>query len=98
MMSTDPVERLRPHIGQWVAVKDDDVLVAADAPATVFAWLSQHGQHADSMFRVPESDTDASGASTIYQDLSGHLRNFLYIHIDLNIRQISAVDHPPSTT
>ena len=67
------VDRLRSHIGRWVAVKDDDVLVAADNPATVLAWLSHHGQRADSMFRVPESDADAGGASTIYQDLSDHL-------------------------
>jgi hypothetical protein len=61
--ATDPVERLRPHIGEWVAVKDDDVLVAADTPASVLAWLAQHDQTADSMFRVPEHEAAAGGAA-----------------------------------
>jgi len=61
--AADPVERLRPHIGEWVAVKDDDVLVAADTPATVLAWLAQHDQTADSMFRVPETEAAAGGAA-----------------------------------
>lgn len=59
----DPVGRLRPHIGEWVAVKDDDVLVAADTPAAVLAWLAQHDQTADSMFRVPETEAAAGGAA-----------------------------------
>lgn len=61
--AADPVERLRPHIGEWVAIKDDDVLVSADSPTTVLAWLSQHDQTADSMFRVPENETAAGGAA-----------------------------------
>ncbi|HMJ01586.1 MAG TPA: hypothetical protein VK506_01520 [Conexibacter sp.] len=61
--AADPVERLRPHIGAWIAVKDDDVLVSADSPAAVLAWLSQHDQMADSMFRVPENETAAGGAA-----------------------------------
>lgn len=61
--SADPVERLRPHIGEWVALKNDDVLVAADTPATVLAWLAQHDQTADTMFRVPESEAAAGGAA-----------------------------------
>jgi hypothetical protein len=61
--SADPVERLRPHIGEWVALKDADVLVAADTPAAVLAWLAQHDQTADSMFRVPESEAAAGGAA-----------------------------------
>jgi hypothetical protein len=61
--TTDPVERLRPHIGEWVAVKDDDVLVAADTPAAVLAWLAQHDQTADSMFRVPETEAAAGGVA-----------------------------------
>jgi hypothetical protein len=60
---TSPVERLRPHIGEWVAIKDDDVLVAADTPAAVLAWLSQHDQTADSMFCVPASEAAAGGAA-----------------------------------
>jgi hypothetical protein len=61
--AVDPVELLRPHIGEWVAVKGNDVLVAAESPAAVLAWLSQHDQTADSMFRVPENDTAAGGAA-----------------------------------
>jgi hypothetical protein len=57
------VERLRPHIGEWVAIKDDDVLVAAETPAAVLAWLSQHDQTADSMFCVPASEAAAGGAA-----------------------------------
>jgi hypothetical protein len=60
---TDPVERLRPHIGEWVALKGDDVLVAADTPAAVIAWLSQHDQTADTLFRVPDSEAAAGGAA-----------------------------------
>jgi hypothetical protein len=59
----DPVEALRPHIGEWVAVKGNDVLVAADNPAAVLAWLSQHDQMADSMFRVPETEAATGGAA-----------------------------------
>jgi hypothetical protein len=61
--AASPLERLRPHIGEWVAVKDDDVLVAADTPGAVLAWLSQHDQTADSMFRVPASEAAAGGAA-----------------------------------
>jgi hypothetical protein len=61
--TTAPVERLRPHIGEWVAVKGADVLVAADTPAAVLAWLAQHDQTADSMFRVPENEAAAGGAA-----------------------------------
>jgi hypothetical protein len=60
---TSPVEQLRPHIGEWVAVKDDDVLVAANTPTAVLAWLSQHDQTADSMFCVPVSEAAAGGAA-----------------------------------
>ncbi len=52
---------LRSFVGQWVAVKDEEVLVAAPSPHDVVAWLSQHGQRADTMFRVPEDEAAASG-------------------------------------
>lgn len=54
-------ERLRPFIGQWVAVKDGDVLHAADTPQALVGWLAEHGQQADSMFRVPEDSLAATG-------------------------------------
>jgi hypothetical protein len=57
------VEALRPFIGLWVAVRDDEVLVAAPSPGDVVAWLAQHGQRAQSMFRVPDSDQAITGAA-----------------------------------
>lgn len=57
------VERLRPHIGEWVAVKDEDVLVGAGTPGEVLVWLARHDQRADSLFRVPESEAGASGVA-----------------------------------
>jgi methylmalonyl-CoA mutase cobalamin-binding subunit len=57
------VEALRPFIGLWVAVRGDEVLVAASSPKDVVAWLAQHGQRAQSMFRVPESDQAITGAA-----------------------------------
>jgi hypothetical protein len=57
------VEALRPFIGLWVAVRGDDVLVAASSPGQVVAWLAQHGQRAQSMFRVPDSDQAIAGAA-----------------------------------
>src|SRR5437016_3696581 len=47
-------EALRPYIGRWVALAGPlEVLVAADTPEQVLAWLSQHGRTAaGGMFRV----------------------------------------------
>lgn len=56
-------ERLRPHIGQWVAVKDEEVLVGAPTPAEAIAWLSRHDLRADSLFRVPEDEPASGGAA-----------------------------------
>jgi hypothetical protein len=56
-------EALRPFIGLWVAVRGDEVLVAAPSPKEVVAWLAQHGQRAQSMFRVPESEQAIIGAA-----------------------------------
>ncbi len=57
------VEALRPFVGLWVAVRGDEVLVAAPSPKDVVAWLAQHGQRAQSMFRVPDSDHAITGAA-----------------------------------
>ena len=57
------VEALRPFIGLWVAVREDEVLVAAPSPKDVVAWLAQHGQRAQAMFRVPESEQAITGAA-----------------------------------
>ncbi len=58
-------DRLRPHIGQWVSVKDDEVMYAAASPQRVVAWLTEHGQKADSMFRVPEDELAATGLAPL---------------------------------
>jgi hypothetical protein len=58
-----PAETLRPYIGLWVAVRDDEVLVAAPTPKQVVAWLSQHGQRAQSMFRIVDSEQAITGAA-----------------------------------
>lgn len=59
------VDRLRPLAGRWVAVKDEDVLHAADTPHELVGWLTRHGQNADSMFRVPEDELAASGLAPL---------------------------------
>jgi hypothetical protein len=58
-------ETLEPFIGQWVATKGTDVLVAADDPRTVVSWLAEHRQQADSMFRVPTEEFQASGLAPL---------------------------------
>jgi hypothetical protein len=57
------VEALRPFTGLWVAVRGDDVLVAAPSAREVVAWLARHGQRAQSMFRVPEPEQVITGAA-----------------------------------
>jgi hypothetical protein len=56
-------EALRPFMGLWVAVRGDDVLVAAHSPKEVVAWLAQHRQRAQSMFRVVDAERDVTGAA-----------------------------------
>ena len=58
-------EALRPFIGQWVAVRDEEVLVAANSPAEVVSWLAQHHQQAQSMFRVPAAESAIGGAAPL---------------------------------
>jgi hypothetical protein len=57
------VEALRPFIGLWVAVRGDEVLVAAPSPKEVVAWLARHKQRAQSMFRVLDSEQAITGAA-----------------------------------
>lgn len=54
-------DALRPFLGKWVAQRGLEVLVAADTPDAVVAWLERHRQQADAMFRVPVDEADASG-------------------------------------
>jgi hypothetical protein len=58
-------EALRPYVGQWVALAGPtEVLVAADSPQEVLAWLAKHERRAPyGMFRVPRSVADAEGAA-----------------------------------
>src|SRR5207245_2275485 len=58
-------DRLREFTGEWVAIKDDDVLHASDSPQALVGWLARHGQKADSVFRVPEDDLAASGLAPL---------------------------------
>jgi len=56
-------EALRPFVGLWVAVRGDEVLVAAPSPGEVVAWLTRHGQRAQSMFRVVDAEQAITGAA-----------------------------------
>jgi len=58
-------DALRPYIGQWVATAGGEVLVAAETPAEVVGWLAEHGQTAESMFRIPENDEAAGGVAPL---------------------------------
>jgi hypothetical protein len=55
---------LEPYTGKWVALGGPtEVLVAADSPQDVLAWLSKHGRQASGMFRVPAELAEAEGAA-----------------------------------
>jgi hypothetical protein len=55
---------LEPYIGKWVALAaPTEVLVAADSPQDVLAWLSKHGRQASGMFRVPAAPAEAEGVA-----------------------------------
>jgi hypothetical protein len=58
-------DRLRSLSGQWVAIKDDDVIHSSRSPHELVGWLGQHGQHADTMFRVPENELAATGLAPL---------------------------------
>lgn len=48
---------LRPYRGRYVARKDETVLVDADTPHEVVAWLREHGIDGATVFRVPVDPT-----------------------------------------
>ena len=54
---------LAPYVGKWVALAGPtEVLVAADSPAEVLAWLTRHERRASfGMVRVPASVDEAEG-------------------------------------
>jgi hypothetical protein len=58
-------DALRPYLGQWVALAGPtEVLVAADSPEEVLAWLARHERRATyGMFRVPASPVEAEGSA-----------------------------------
>jgi hypothetical protein len=58
-------DRLVSLQGQWVAIKDDDILHAAASPQELVAWLAKHGRAADSMFRVPQDEAAATGLAPL---------------------------------
>ena len=58
-------DQLRPLAGSWVAIRDGDVLHSADTPRQLVSWLSTHGQRADSVYRVPDSELAATGLAPL---------------------------------
>lgn len=58
---------LAPYRGKWVALSDPlTILVAADTPQEVLAWLARHDRRASyGMFRVPATDWEAGGAAPL---------------------------------
>jgi hypothetical protein len=58
---------LEPYMGKWVAMAGPlEVLVAADTPQEILAWLAKHGRRAEyGMFRVPRPDEDVVGAAPL---------------------------------
>ena len=58
-------DQLQSFSGEWVAIKDDDVIHAAKTPRELVEWLNQHGQKADSMFRVPENQLAVTGLAPL---------------------------------
>jgi hypothetical protein len=58
-------DRLRQLRGEWVAIKDQDVIHSARTPHALVAWLGEHGQKADSVFRVPDDDLAATGLAPL---------------------------------
>lgn len=58
-------ERMRAFTGEWIAIKDDEILHASNTPQALVRWLGNHGQKADSVFRVPEDDLAVSGLAPL---------------------------------
>jgi hypothetical protein len=58
-------ERMRAFTGEWIAIKNDEILHASSTPQALVRWLGNHGQKADSVFRVPEDDLAASGLAPL---------------------------------
>lgn len=59
---TAPELDLRRHVGDWVALRDGALLVAAPDAEAVVTWLRAHGERADQVFRVPADDAAIAAA------------------------------------
>lgn len=58
-------EALRPLGGEWVAIKDGELLIATPTPKELVGWLARHDRRADSMFRVPEDELALAGLAPL---------------------------------
>lgn len=61
-------EALRPHKGRWVATRGLEILVSADTPQQVMAWLAQHDVKGAVVFGVAENMRDTEGATSLGLD------------------------------
>ncbi|HEY5288363.1 MAG TPA: hypothetical protein VIJ50_14805 [Solirubrobacteraceae bacterium] len=61
----DLEQALRPLRGEWVAIKDGELLVATPTPTELVGWLVRHDRRADSMFRVPEDELATAGLAPL---------------------------------
>jgi hypothetical protein len=58
-------DRLLKLAGQWVAMRDDDILHASATPQALVRWLTEHDLKADSVYRVPDSELAATGLAPL---------------------------------
>ena len=58
---------LEPYVGKWVALASPtEVVVAAETPEEVLAWLRDHRRRAPyGMFRVPAAEWEAGGLAPL---------------------------------
>jgi hypothetical protein len=61
----EPDPSFESLVGQWVALRGTEVLVASPTPGEVVSWLARHHQRADTMFRVPEDAPAATGIAPL---------------------------------
>src|ERR1700712_4707318 len=55
--------QLRAHVGEWVATRGTKLLVAAADAKSVVAWLGEHNEKADTMYKVPRDLSEVSGTA-----------------------------------
>jgi hypothetical protein len=58
-------DELRSLSGQWVAIKDDEIIHSSGSPRELVGWLGQHSQRADTMFRAPEDELATTGLAPL---------------------------------